>query len=99
MIENDIQNHFDSSPMQGFHHVAEFPQVAATFGAHTIARLWREEAHGAVPPEVGQGTAAHLAQNGGFIEVEDWKQFHCRHSQILQVRDLLDNSGECPWML
>jgi hypothetical protein len=92
VIENHVQNDFNSGPMQGFYHVAEFPQVTATFSAHTKSGVRCEEADHAVPPVVGHRPPIHLPAHGRLIEVEHRQQFHRCHTEVLEVRDLLDES-------
>src|SRR5215469_7263967 len=94
VIEDDVQNHFNSGPMEGLHHIAEFPQVATTLRADTKSGLRCEVAYRAVPPVVGQGPPLHLAQDSRLIEVEYREQLHRRNAEILQVWDLLDDSRE-----
>src|SRR6516165_6218088 len=52
VIEHNVQNYFDSGPMQGLYHIAKFPQVATAFRADTKSRLRGEVANRAIPPVI-----------------------------------------------
>src|SRR5262249_43688318 len=95
MIEHHVQNYFDAGPVQRLHHIAEFPQVAAALGAHAKSGLRRKITYRAIPPIVSHGSPVDLTQDGRLIEVEYRQQLHRRHTEVLQVRDLLDDPQEC----
>ena len=85
MVEHDIEDDLDAGPMQRLHHVAELVERAQTILARAVRHMRGEERHGRVPPVVDVAARRIL-----LVELEHRQQLHCRHAELLEVADLLD---------
>ena len=66
---------------------------------HAVAGLRREKTERAVSPVVPNRLAVHRAQNFRFVEVANRQQLDGCYAQLLQIRNLFDDAGECAGML
>ena len=95
VVEHHIQDDLDARPVQGFHHITEIREMAACARRLAITAVRREEADGAVAPEIAQSLAVRSGAHRKIgIELECRQKFHCSDAERLQVRDLLDDAGE-----
>ena len=52
MIEDHVQDHFDTCAVQGLYHIAEFVHRTKRVLARTVSAVWREERYRRIPPVV-----------------------------------------------
>ena len=90
VIVHDIENHFESGPMQGLHHVAELVDGAQGILPGTVGRVRSKERYRAVAPVVHAARRAVLE-----IKLENRQQFDGGNPEILQVGNLLDQPAIC----
>ena len=88
MVVDHVEDHLDPGLVQRLHHVPELVQRAERFLVGAEGGMGGEEGDGAVSPVVAK-------TEGGVVrvELENRQQLHRRDPEVLQVRDLVDQSG------
>ena len=94
VVEDHIENHPDTRPVQCFDQVAKFlaPRNPARGGA--VAGMDGKETVRTVTPVILQPQSGHAVQHILFVEGHDRHQLHIRHTQRFEVGDLLNQTGE-----
>ena len=101
MIKDDIQNDLDARFVQSLDHLAKVSDVAPLARCKTVGVVRGEVANGVISPEVFQRSAIHRADPADtlLIKGKDGQQFNSRDAQILEVRNLLDDTCKGTRML
>ena len=86
VVEHDIQDHLDVGLVQCVDHVAELVELLPRFGGQGVLTVQGEE------PE------CHVSPGRALLRIglEHGHELHRRHTEFLQVRDLVDQSGVRP---
>src|SRR5580700_3920172 len=82
VVEDHVENHFNTRLVHGLDQIAELAQVAAGLGIEAIRRLGREETDCAVSPEIPYGLPVDNSERRGLVEITDGKQLHSGNAQI-----------------
>ena len=90
MVEHDVEDHLDACAMQRLDHVAELVDRTGRIPPRAVLLVWGEERDRLIAPVVHFPKRTRLR-----IKLEYWKQFHRGDAELLEVRDLLDQPGEC----
>ena len=101
VIKDDIQNDLDARFVQSLDHLAKVPDVAPLARCKTVGVVRGEVANGVISPEVFQRSAIHRAEPADtlLIKSKDGQQFNSRDAQLLEVRNLLDDTCKGTRML
>ena len=91
MIEDDVEDDFESRAMERLDHVPEFVEDPERFLPRTVRMMRREEGDGLVAPVI------HLASRRIVrVELKHRQQLDRGDPQVFEIRNLLDQSGVCP---
>ena len=91
VIVNNVQNHFDSGPVQFFDHLLEFTHRPARSLVGSVSRLWRKKSNRAVAPVIYQMLARPRIYICIFIFIKfkNRKQLNRRNSKLFKIIKLL----------
>jgi hypothetical protein len=87
VVVHHIENHLDAGLVKSLHHVTELVQASQWVSSGGVPAVGRKERHRAIAPVVLQTCRCILG-----VELEDRHQLNGSNPQILQVRNLLDQS-------
>ena len=102
VIEDDIEDDFDSGGVEIAHQPLELPHLTAGPVSGGVGRFGREERERMVAPDVAEGVGAGPAcieRRIQFVEFHDRHQLHRGDPERLQVRNLLHQTRERPGIL
>ena len=91
VIEDDVEDDFDSGAMERLDHVPEFVEDRKRFLARAVRVMRRKERDRLVSPVVHAARRRMLR-----IELKHRQQLHGGDAQVLQVGNLLDQAGVGP---
>ncbi len=97
VVEDHVEDDLDPGLVHGLDHVAEAGEVLHALPVlGVVAAVRREVADRVVAPEVRQALARVGVDPRVLVLVElvDRQELECRHAEILEVRDLLDEGVE-----
>ena len=101
VVENHVEDDFDSGVVERLHHVLELAHRAPGRLVKGIARLWREKSDGGIAPVVLEPCpcARICVRVLVLVEFKNRKQLHRGDSKLLQVRDFFRKPQIRSWML
>src|SRR6185437_9037805 len=85
VVVHYIENYLDTGLVKGLHHVTELVQASQRITSGGVPTVRRKKGHRTIAPVVLQTRWRILS-----VELENRHQLDCGDSQILQVRNLLD---------
>ena len=88
VVEHDVENDLDSGPVQRLDHIAKFVHRAKRILPRAVGLVRREERNRRIAPVIDFSRRAILG-----IELEDRQQFDGGDAELLQIRNLLDQTG------
>ena len=91
MVEDHIQNHFDSVLLQKLDHLLQLPTLTVVLCRSGIAGVRGKKSHRVVAPVFVQPLPLIRMTVCDLVEFKDRQQLHCRDAQLLQIRNLLDD--------
>ena len=86
----DIEDDFDSGPVKGLDHVAEFVDRATGIAPRAVRLMWRKERNRLISPVIHGAPGGILA-----VELKDRKQFHRGDTQLLQIIKFVEETCIC----
>src|SRR5262249_40873527 len=92
VIEHDIENDLDAGAMQRLHHVAKLVDGPERILPCAVRLMRREERQRLIAPVVH---ASVTRRHGLRVELKHWQELERSDTQLLKIRDLLDQAGIC----
>ena len=87
VVVNNVQDYFNAGSMQFLHHGSKLVQTDEWIVAGAVTDMGSKERHGPIAPVVLESGCGVLN-----IELEHWQEFDGCDPEILEIRDLFDES-------
>src|SRR6266567_5049134 len=96
VVENDIQNDFDSRVVKGPNHFSEFVDLPMLRARGGVSCFGRGEAEAVVAPEISQFLFGKwiFKRTVIFIKLVNRQEFDCRDSESFQVGNLFHEASK-----
>ena len=91
MVEDHVQNHFDSVLLQKLDHLLQLPALTVVLCRGGIAGIRGKKGHRVVAPVFVQPFSLIRMAVCDLVKFKDRQQLHCRDAQLLQIRNLLND--------